>query len=48
MPFRPAPGHIGEDRQNGNLKIVIPKNLRIMPEKQPAKEENERSDADRA
>ena len=32
MSFRPAARDIGEDRQDRNLVIVVPEDVRIMPE----------------
>ena len=41
VPFRPTARDIGEHRQNRQFIIVIPKNERIMPEQDEAKEGND-------
>ena len=43
MAFRPAARDIGEDRQNRDFVIVVPKKKRIVPEQNEA--EDETSDA---
>src|SRR5438876_11308333 len=41
MSFRPAARHIGEHRQDRQFVIVIPKNKRIVPEKNEAEEDDD-------
>ena len=47
MPFRPAPRDIGEDRQDRELVIVIPKKKRIVPEQHETEYDDGESGADR-
>src|SRR5256885_1351883 len=48
-PFavRPTAGNVGEDRKNRQLVVVIPKDERIVPEKNQAKESDERASTKR-
>src|SRR5438445_5623545 len=42
----PRPSHIGENRQDGNFVVVVPKNVGLVREQQHAKpDDNEASDA---
>jgi hypothetical protein len=46
VAFGPTARHIGEDRQDRQFIIVIPKNERIMPEKDEAEEDNNQTGTD--
>ena len=43
----PTPRHIGEDRQDRELVIVVPKQKRIVPEKEETEGGDDESGADR-
>ncbi len=48
MAFRPTARDIGEDRQDRELVIVIPKEQRIAPEENGKEEKDERAARKRA
>ena len=48
MAFGPAARHVGEHRKNRQFIVVIPKNERIVPEKNEAEEDDEHACARRA
>jgi hypothetical protein len=37
LTFRPTARDVGENRQNGNLVIIVPKEERIVPEQEETK-----------
>jgi hypothetical protein len=41
VPFRPTARYIGEHRQDRQFIVVVPKNERIVPEKDQAEEDND-------
>jgi hypothetical protein len=42
----PSARHVGANRQNGNLVIVVPKNERIVREKEQAESDDKRARRD--
>jgi hypothetical protein len=48
MSFRPTPRDIREDRQNGDLVIVLPKKKRIVPEQEEAEPNHREARRERA
>jgi hypothetical protein len=48
MAFGPATRHVGEYRQHRQLIIVVPKNERIVPQQNQAKEDDDQSGSERA
>ena len=48
MAFRPTARHVCEHGQNRQFIVVVPKNERIMPEKDEAEEDDKQTCARRA
>ncbi len=48
MSFRPRPRHVGEDREDGELVVVVPEKQRIAPQENEKEENNESATIERA
>ena len=48
MAFRPTAGHVCEHGQNRQFIVVVPKQKRIVPEKNETEEENDCAGSERA